>query len=189
MSEEIETDGKHKFLKNSKKTVVGLDTFYVHENLMRVIRYHQDQLTSNLAFKSIHSMNEWIAGETYKLEMVNQVIPNHNLTEKTILVVNSNLKSPGKNTVKFYEVVKLLNVNSVRLREVAQDQFQHGNYISAIPSIGVYVSEETIERKVISNSVEIAAGELAIRLKFDLVMIAEVLPLKIYQPTLFGISA
>ena len=183
------TEGKHAFIAGSKKQVLGSHSFFSSETYMRVIHYDGDKLLNNFAFKTLAEMREWLAAEIYKLEMGNKLIPNHNLDPKSILVVNSNLNSPSGNKVRFYEVVELIDVCNVRLREVAHEVFIHGNYNTAIPSIGIYVDEKILERKVIANSVKIEENMLAMRLPFELAMVGGILPIKVYKPTSFGMKA
>ncbi len=190
MSEEkIVQEGNHRFVAGSKKTIVGDNTFYSHEELMRVVQYAKDKLANNIKFTNIIVMREWLASEAYKLEMANKLIPNHNLDVKTVLVVNSKLDTPGENVVSFYEVTELVDVNKVRLRKLEKEVIEHSNYFSTIPSIGLYENDETIERKVVANSVKISDGELAVRLPFELYMVKEAFPIKVYKPTSYGIKA
>lgn len=190
MSEEkIVADGQHRFVDGSKKQVIADNTFYSHEKHLRVVQYFKNELKNNLRFTNVCQMREWLASEAYKLQMANKLIPNHNLDVKTILVVNSKLESPGENKVSFYEVVELLDVCNVRLRKLENEVVEHSNYFSAIPSVGMYANDEIIERKVISNSVKISDGMLAVRLPFELFMIAEYIPVKVYKPTSYGIQA
>lgn len=190
MSEPMyESDGPRRFLAGSKKTVIAGNYFYSHEQELRVIRYHNEKLVNNLAFDNVHLLREWMAAEVYKLEMGNKLIPNHNLDLKSILVLNTNLDSPSGNKVAFYEVTELVDVCTVRLRELRQEVFVRGNYSTAIPSVGLYASDVIIERKVIANSVKIAEKQIAMRLPFELYMVGGVLPIKVYKPSSFGIKA
>lgn len=182
-------EGLHRFLSGSQKVVVQDNTFYSHEDELRVIHYRQSELVGNYNFKNVCQLREWMAAEAYKIEMGNKLIPNHNLDVKSVLVLNSNLDSPSGNKVTFYEVIELVDVNTVRLRELRQEVFKHSNYFSAIPSVGVYAADTVIERKVIANSVKIDDKKLAICLPFELYMVGDVLPIKVYKPCSFGFIA
>lgn len=184
----VETCGKHKYLKGSQKSVVGEHTFYQHDEKLVALQYKGDTLVDNLKFPSLVQMREWVASETYKLEMGSKMIPNHSLSKGTVLVAHTNPKDPKTNQVRFYQVVELLDVCNVRLRELDRAEEQFENHIKAIPRSGSFVSDVMIDRKVISNSVKFDDNVLGVRLAFEQVLIAGVLPLKIYAPQPYGFT-
>lgn len=184
----VETIGKHKFLSGSQKTSVGEHTFYQHDEQLQALKYKGDNLVSNLKFHSLVQMREWVAAEIYKLEMGSKVIPNHSLSKGMILVVHTNPKNPKTNQVRFYQVTELLDVCNVCLRELDRVVEKFENHVKAIPKLGSFLSEEVLEHKVISNSIKFEDGSLAVRLTFDQIMIAGVLPLKIYTPQPYGFT-
>lgn len=189
MEAKLITEGHHRFLEGSTKTQVQAHTFYAHEKELRVIRYENNTLIGNHLFHEIAVMRDWLAAEIYKVEMTNKLIPNHNFDVKTILVLNSNLNDRAGNKVRFFEVVELVDVCNVRLREVKQEVFLHANFCTAIPRVGLYEDEKIVQHKVVANSIKMGEGQLAVALQYELVMIAGVIPLKVYKPISFGIKA
>lgn len=73
------------------------------------------------------------------------------------------------------------------LRELDRVVEKFENHVKAILN-WVVLSEEVLEHKVISNSIKLEDGSLAVRLTFDQIMIAGVLPLKIYTPQPYGFT-
>lgn len=184
----IETSGKHKFLKGSKKTEVAEHTFYQHDEQMRVLVYKGDKMVNNLQFESLVQMREWLSAEVYKLEMGSKLIPNHSLSKGTVLVAHTNAADPKTNQVHFYQVVELVDACNVQLRELNRVEIEFENHVKAIPKVGDFASEEVIESKVICNSVKLPSGILAVRLAFEQLSVANVLSLKIYTPQPYGFT-
>ena len=166
----IKRNGQAYFEGSNHIAFNGYD-FYLHEAHSIMSVYKGLKLTKNVKYESSIHMHK--AFEEYKLQILGNQDKKaqaqvHALKLGVILIHNTNINSPHKNEIKYFQVTMVLDDMKVELREIEAETVTHGNYSSCIPMPSLFKTKsEPFIKSVVANSVDIENG-IATRLEFVL---------------------
>lgn len=181
------TCGYHRFIKGSELTEVNGYSIYAHRESMRILVYKSRELKHNYVFKTDNLFDSFF-NKIIKEARNDKFTTDHKLIYGTILVKHSNLASVADNTVSYYQITEILDINRVKFRKIDQEVVRHKDgYMTSIPLTGVFIGDE-IEQRVVSDSIKLDDGNIAIPLEFTTLEINKVCVLKIYKPQSYGLK-
>lgn len=195
MNPKVVTDKGFKFYEGSE--VIQISDFAVifeHKKSKRIISY----LTQNKTMvHNIVSQNEEDHNDALRETMAQLKIDSekhflskvqHSFRVNDILVAHENIKSSEKDFVHFYQVIAIKKGAQIEVMEIEVETLEFNNHFKAIPSVGLQKENtEKFHVDVVKNSINTPEGFLAFQAKYNIHKVGNILEIKVYEPTNYGL--